>query len=171
MRWHALSGAGAGSHAWFRLRAPGGLSPRRVTLEDGILLGDVLRQDGPAGHDVWFEQMPDSGGRTLTDMLWDTSASGVKVVSDRLADLLGSMDGDSRVVPFEVKDRRGGRVPGYVALVESLDPGSPVHSFKSRTRGSKLVISDEVADAVRAARFTGLKLRGVDSPFPGDQPL
>lgn len=83
----------------------------------------------------------------------------------------GFLGGAGRNIHNPVFGHPCATVDGYVAVLEAVGETTPIHSCKRRTRGSKFVVAAEVADRIRAERFTGLKVTPVGSTFPGDEPL
>lgn len=164
-----MGATGASRHLWVAPATDRG----DIYLDDGRYFWDALRSDGPSAlhFPVWFQQMPESGGSQLCDMLWDTSGSGVKIVSLRLARTLQELDPTLEEAPVDVRDRKGQAISGYVALLERVDELTPVHSHKRGVRGNEFVVSADVQVRVKKEKFRGLEWEAAATPYPGDEPL
>lgn len=162
--WFSLWPAGSTQHRWFVPECDG-------PMDDATW--QHLCRWGLAGapQHVWMQEQRSHGGKVWCDMLWDSSGSGVKVVSSRLSALLRDLEPRLVESPAEVRDRDGTRVPEYVSLAEPFDRSAPVHSYGARERFTAFVIDADVRRRVLDARLVGLDITAESTPFPGDEPL
>ena len=156
---------------WVDPTGPGKPAYGRWKSPSGLDVMTVLRQVGPRGLDVdvHWEQVKGSRGTRPTDLLWQTGLSGLKVASHRLAAMLGEHCPEIETLPVEVRLRGGATLDGYVGLLEPQDEPAPVHSLFRGRRGSRLVVTDEVAEALRGAGLTGLEVEPAPGPVPADR--
>lgn len=170
MSWHTLASTGATRDLWVHPDGPGRPQYGRWVTPAGH---DVKREVGRRGvaHldvEVWWVQAHDSRGTRLRDMLWRTDGGGASLMSDRLVALLRDHGADLVTSPADVRLRDGSSVPGYQLVHEPVgDAEAPVHSHYPDRRVGGVVVSSEIATAIRAARLEGLELKPTDEAFPG----
>ncbi len=172
--WYILGANGATRDLWLHPTGDGMPEYGRWILPDGRDVHEVLRANGPdsLGIPVWWTQDDESSGRRLHDMLWDTSMSGLKLVSRRMHEVLVGCGASLRTFEVDIRLRRHREpVHGYVGVLEESHEPGPVHSYRRGGRVSSFVVSAHVRDAVTRAGLTGLQFRAADPDvaFPGDQ--
>lgn len=168
-----MGAAGSDPDLWVSPKTDAGGTLTSVVLADGRNLRHALRSDGPVGLgvQVWFAADREHRGVRLRDMVWDTSVCGVKIVSERLAQVMRELDPTLVEMPVDLRGRRSRPIEGYVVLMEQVGELTAVHSMKRGSRGSAFVVSSEVMQRVRADGFTGLEWSRRETPFPADEPL
>lgn len=172
MTWQLVGPRGARSDLWVAASGPGKPDRGRWKTPMGLDVYKTLRTAGPAGLDIeiFWAQAPETRGTDVTDLLWQTHRSGLKLGTARLADILRSHCPDIKVFPVRVRTGDGAEVENIVGLLEPSDEPAAVHSLYRGRRGSRFVVSGDVADALREAGLTGLDFEDVTGPFPGDDP-
>jgi hypothetical protein len=170
--WHTVSPTGADRDLWVHVTGDGRPEYGRWLTPSGLDVARTLDRQGPPGVDVdvrWV-QAPGHRGQRLTDFVWETGLSGLKLVSQRLVRTLTDAGATLEVFDAEVRLRSGEPVEGYVAVLEPCLEPEPVHSLRRGRRDACLVVSGEVASAIEEAGLTGLDVEPVAGPFPGDDP-
>ena len=173
MSWYTVAATGASRHLWFHVTGDGAPTYGRWISPSGHDVRKVLGERGPVGLDVsvhWI-QAPEHYGKQRTDILWQTGPLGLKLVSDRMRRILE--DHGARLETFEdveIRLRDGDLLTGYAGVLEETQAAGPVHSLWRGRRSHRLVVSEEVRDAIKHARLTGIEIEPVDGPFPADRP-
>lgn len=172
MSWHTITAAGASRDLWLRVTGEGDRRYDRWVTPSGVDVENALGEVGPAGVDVdvWWVQEPEHYGKRLTDFLWQTSMIGLKLISERMLDVLCQSGASLEVFDVDIRLRNGDRLGGYFGVLEERNQPAPVHSLWRGRRSHDLVISGEVLTAIKDAGLTGLTIKTVDSAFPADQP-
>ena len=172
MTWHTVTATGASRDLWVRVTGDDSPAFGRWVSPSGLDVAETLDRHGPTGVDVtvrWV-QSPEHRGQRLTDFLWETGLSGLKLVSRRMLQVLTDADARLEVFDADVRMRNGDPVEGYVAVLEQCDEPGPVHSLWRGKRAECFVVSDQVLAAIEHAGLTGLDIEPVAGPFPGDRP-
>lgn len=167
-----VTAAGTGRDLWVELTGEGRPEYGRWATPSGLDVDSVLGRQGPTALDVtvrWV-QARDHRGTRLTDMLWNTDMTGLKLISERMRDLLVQNGANLETFAVDVRLRNGDPVEGYVGVLEEDQEPGPVHSLWRGKRSHDFVVSDRVLDAIKTAGLTGLAIEPVDGPFPADQP-
>lgn len=170
MSWYTLGPTGATRDLWVHPEGPGRPQYGRWVTPAGY---DVKREVGRRGvaHldvEVWWVQAHDSRGTRLRDLLWRTDGGGGSLMSDRLVALLRDHGAELTTSTADVRLRDGSPVTGYQLVLEPVgDAEAPVHSHYPDRRVSGVVVSSEIAAAIRAVGLEGLELEPSDDAFPG----
>lgn len=174
MSGHVLGPTGATRDLWVHLDGPGrprygrwvtpaGHDVRREVARRGVSHLDV---------EVWWAQAHDSRGTRLRDMLWRTDGGGGSLMSDRMVALLRDHGAELTAWPADIRWRDGSPVTAYQLVLEPLgDADAAVHSLYPDRRVGRVVVTDEIAEALRAARFEGLEVESAVEAFPGPTEL
>ncbi|NYJ03195.1 hypothetical protein HNR19_003893 [Nocardioides thalensis] len=172
MAWHTVTAAGAGRDLWLRVTGEDAPTYGRWRAPSGIDVEKALGEAGPGSVDVavWWVQEPEHYGKRLNDFLWQTSMIGLKLLSERMVEVLRGCGAELDVFDVEIRLRSGDRLGGYVGVLEECNDPGPVHSLWRGRRSHNLVVSDEVLAAIKEAGLTGLRIEAVNGAFPGDQP-
>ncbi len=172
MSWHTVTATGASRDLWLRVTGEGAPTYDRWTTPSGIDVENALGASGPPSVDVavWWIQEPEHYGKRLTDFLWQTSMIGLKLVSERMQEVLSRSGAELEVFDVDIRLRDGERLEGYVGVLEECQHPAPVHSLWKGRRSHHFVVSGDVLTAIKDAELTGLTVKAVDSAFPAEQP-
>jgi hypothetical protein len=172
VEWFLAGGRGSSRDLWVEITGEGRPDRGRWTTPSGLDVRRALGDGGPPAVDVpvWWTQASEHYGKRLTDLLWDTGSTGLKLVSHRLVEVLRGAGGEVTTYDVDVRWRRGGQVEGYVGMLEQVDEAGPVHSLWRGRRSRRFVVSDDVRRALLAAELVGLEVAPLPGSFPGDRP-
>jgi hypothetical protein len=167
-----VGGRGSSRDLWLEVTGDGCPEYGRWTTPAGLDVDHTLGAAGPPALDVsvWWVQASEHYGKRLTDLLWDTGLTPLKIVSERMAEVLREAGGEVATYDVDIRLRRGGPLEGYVGMLEPVDVPGPVHSLRRRRRSHRFVVSGEVRQALLDADLVGLEVRAVPGPFPADEP-
>lgn len=166
--WFSMESAARTRDLWAWPTGPTAPQYGRWITPSGKDVERTLASEGPPGVDVewWFGQPSEHRGTRDVDMVWQ-SGIGLKLLSQRLVELLQDHDARLQTFPADVRLRNGTPVPGYVAVLESIHEALPAHSWMRGRRVDCLVVSSTIHTEIQQGDFTGITFTPVASEFPG----